>query len=184
MIIGIIYCHRIDVRAGGLTIRNLRMFEKLCGTALKNAVLVTTHRDKVGDERAVDLERQLVTREKYFKPLCDAGATPFGHDNTRTSAHRVMNKLLDNTPIVLRMQEELKAGMTLEETAAGAQLSADLIDSIKSREAEMKKLQEELQDAIKAGDKAWQKDVTDTIGELEENVKRSIAIREQLKKPP
>jgi hypothetical protein len=184
MIIGIIYCHRIDTRAGGLTIRNLRMFEKLCGTALKNAVLLTTHRDKVGDEAAVDLERQLVTGEKYFKPLCDAGATTFGHNDTRASAQRVMNKLLDNTPIVLHMQEELKAGMTLEGTAAGSLLSADLGAQIKEHEAELKKLREELEDAIKAGDKVWQKDVTDSIGESEETVKRSTASREQLKKPP
>jgi hypothetical protein len=160
------------------------MFEKLCGSALKNAVLVMTHLDKVGDERVVDLERQLVTGEEYFKPLCDAGATTFGHNDTPASAQRVMNKLLNNTPMVLQIQEELKAGKTLEETAAGSLLGADLSALIKKHEAELKKLHEELQEAIKAGDKAWQRDVTDSIAESEGTVKRSTASKEHLKKPP
>jgi hypothetical protein len=160
------------------------MFERVCGLALENAVIVTTRWDKVGDEAAVDLEQQLVTSEKYFKPLCDAGATTFGHNNTSASARRVMNKLLNNNPIVLQMQEELEMGMTLEETAAGAQLSADLSAIIKKHEEEMTKLRKEMEEANKARDKAWQKELNDMIVGLRDDVERSITSKEQLAQPP
>jgi hypothetical protein len=159
------------------------MFEKVCGLALKNAVIVTTRWDVVGNERAVELEQELVTGEQYFKPLCEAGANTFGHDNTRGSAERVMRKLLSNNPIVLQMQEELAAGMTLEQTAAGSQLSADLDALIMNHEAEMKKVLEEMQDAINAKDEAWQRELSDELAKFKEDMTRSFASKEQLKKP-
>jgi hypothetical protein len=138
------------------------MFEKVCGLALKNAVIVTTHWDVVGDERAVGLEQELVTGARFFKPLCDAGASTFGHNNTRGSAQRVINKLLNNNPIVLQMQEELnEPGVTLEQTSAGSQLSEDLGALIKKEEA------------MKAKDKAWQKERRDEIAKLKEDETRA-----------
>jgi hypothetical protein len=160
------------------------MFHRVCGLALENAVIVTTRWDAVGKERAVVLERQLVTDEEYFKPLCDAGATSIGHNNTRASAQQIMGQLLNNIPIILQMQEELQTGKTLEETAAGAQLSADLSDKIKKHKLEMKKLREEMEDAMKAKDKAWQKELNDELAGLKEKMERSIASKEQLKKQP
>ncbi|KAI0292778.1 P-loop containing nucleoside triphosphate hydrolase protein [Russula brevipes] len=182
---GLIYCQRIDVRAGGLTIRNLRMFEKVCGLALKNAAIVTTRWDMVGDNRAIELEQELVTGERYFAPLCRAGAVTFGHNNTPASARRVMYKILNNTPIVLQIQEELaKPGATLEQTAAGSQLSTDLDAMIKRHEKEMKKLREEIADAIKAKDKDLQIELDDELAKRKDEVERSQASKEQLKKPP
>jgi hypothetical protein len=153
------------------------MFEKLCGLALENAVLVTTHWDEVDEERAVELEQQLVTDEQYFKPLCDAGATTFGHNNTRVSARRVMNKVHNNIPIALQMQEELDEGKALEETAAGSELSAELSAAIKKHKTEMKKLREEMEGAMKAKDRAWQKKLDDAF-----NVNGGTTTPEQ--KPP
>jgi hypothetical protein len=161
------------------------MFEKVCGLALKNAAIVTTRWDAVGDERAVELEQELVTGPRYFKPLCDAGANTFGHNNTRGSAQRVMNKLLNNNPIVLQMQEELKEpGVTLEQTSAGSQLSNDLAAMIKKHEAEMKKVREEMEEAVKAKDKALQKELRDELEKLKEDKAKAAESKEGLKKPP
>jgi hypothetical protein len=160
------------------------MFQRVCGLALENAVIVTTCWDMVGDERAAQLQEQLVTGEEYFKSLCDVGATPFGHNNTPESARRIAVKLLTKIPMVLQMQEELKAGKTLEETEAGSQLSGDLSALIKKHEAEMKKLREEMEDAMEARDKAWQKELNGMIAGLMEDVKRYTAGKEQLKQPP
>jgi hypothetical protein len=160
------------------------MFENVCGLALKNAVIVTTRWDVVGNERAVEWEQELVTGERYFKPLCEAGANTFGHDNTRGSAERVMHKLLSNNPLVLQIQEELKAGMTLEQTAAGSQLSADLDVVITTLRAEIKKVRKEMEDAIKAKDKAWHKVLNDELWKLKEDMSRSFASKEQLSRPP
>jgi hypothetical protein len=161
------------------------MFEKICGPALKNAAIVTTRWDAVGDERAVELEQELVTGPRYFKPLCDAGAITYGHNNTRGTAQRVMNKLLNNNPIVLQMQEELtKPGATLEQTSAGSQLSEDLGAIIKKHEAEMKKVREEMEDAMKAKDEALQKEHRDELARLMEDKTRTTESKEKLKNPP
>jgi hypothetical protein len=150
------------------------MFEKVCGLALKNAVIVTTRWDAVGDERAVELEQELVTGQRFFKPLCDAGASTFGHNNTRGSAQRVINKLLNNNPIVLQMQEELnEPGVTLEQTSAGSQLSEDLGALIKKHDAEMKQVREEMEEAMNAKDKAWQKERRDELAKLKEDETRA-----------
>jgi flagellar biosynthesis chaperone FliJ len=160
------------------------MLEKVCGPALKNVVIVTTRWDVVGNKRAVELEQELVTGERYFKPLCDAGANKFGHDNTRESAQHVMDKLLDNKPILLQMQEELEGGMTLEQTAAGSQLNAELDALIKKQEAEMKKVREEMEDAVKAKDEARHKELNDELATMEEEIRRSTKSKEQLSQPP
>jgi hypothetical protein len=162
------------------------MFENVCGLALKNAVIVTTHWDVVGYGRAVRLEQELVTGPRYFKPLCDAGASTFGHNNTRGSAQGIVNELLNNNPIVLQMQEELKPPRitTLEQTAAGSQLNDDLGALIKKHEAEMKKAREEMEEAVKAKDKAWQKVLSDELAKLKEDMTRAAESKEALKKPP
>jgi flagellar biosynthesis chaperone FliJ len=162
------------------------MFEKVCGLALKNVVIVTTRWDREGNERAVRLQQELVKGERYFKPLCDAGASTFGHDNTRGSAQRVVDKLLSNNPIVLQMQEELETGMTLEQTAAGSQLSAELDAIIKKHEAEMKKMREEMEGVRKAKDEVWQKcqELNGELAKLKGDVAKLIASKEQLKRPP
>src|ERR1700755_3042624 len=161
------------------------MFEKVCGLALKNAVLVTTRWDVVGEERAVELEQELVTGPRFFKPLCAAGATTFGHDNTHESAQRVMDRLLKNIPIVLQMQEELKTpGVTLEQTAAGSQLSDDLSAMIKKHEAEMKKVREEMEEAVKAKDEALHKELLEELAKLKEDKAKAAESKEGLKKPP
>ncbi|KAI0292815.1 hypothetical protein BC826DRAFT_1105405 [Russula brevipes] len=184
---GLIYCQRIDVRAGRLTISNLKMFEKVCGLALKNAVLVTTRWDVVGEAKAVNLEQELVggkTGEKYFAPLCRAGAVTFGHNDAAASALRVMYKLLNN-PIVLQIQDELaKPGATLGQTAAGSQLNTDHGAIIKRQEKMIRRLLEDKAEAIKANDKDWQKDLDDQLAKRKEQVERSEATQEQLKKPP
>jgi hypothetical protein len=95
-----------------------------------------------------------------------------------------MNKLLSNNPIVLQMQEELKAGMTLEQTAAGSQLSTDLDSLRKKHEAEMKNMRREMEDAMKAKDDAWQKELNDELAKLKEERARLIASMEQLKNRP
>jgi Skp family chaperone for outer membrane proteins len=96
----------------------------------------------------------------------------------------VLYKLLNNNPIVLQMQEELKKGMTLEETAAGSQLSADLDAMIKKHEAEIKKVREELQKALEEKDKAWQKKLNDELAKLREEITKLAQSKEKLKKRP
>jgi hypothetical protein len=161
------------------------MFHRVCGVALENAALVTTRWDVIGDERAVDLEQELVKGGKYFKPLCDAGAVPYGHNNTRASALRIMNMVLNKTPIVLQIQEELtKEGLTIGETAAGGQLNMDQEAMEKKHEKAMENLRLEKEDAIKANDEEWQEKLDGEVEKRQKLVKKLQESKEQLKKPP
>ncbi|KAF8130060.1 P-loop containing nucleoside triphosphate hydrolase protein, partial [Mycena galopus ATCC 62051] len=150
---GIIYLHQItDTRMGGISVRNLRMFRKLCGDdALKNVIIVTTRWDDVQEEDRGAME-------KREKGLLIAGGDRFlRHDNTTDSARRIMEAFLEKDPIALQIQIEMRDGKTLEETAAGSELAAEMKKLMDKHRSEMKDLKAEMVEAIAAKDEAWKK---------------------------
>ncbi|KAF8153675.1 P-loop containing nucleoside triphosphate hydrolase protein [Mycena galopus ATCC 62051] len=104
---GIIYLHRItDTRMGGISVRNLRMFRKLCGDdALKNVVIVTTRWDDVPEKDRGAMEKRekelMETTGKFFEPLIAGGGRFLRHDNTTESARRITETFLEKDPIAL-----------------------------------------------------------------------------------
>ncbi|KAF8212916.1 P-loop containing nucleoside triphosphate hydrolase protein, partial [Mycena galopus ATCC 62051] len=172
---GVIYFHRItDPRIGGVGVRNLRMFRKLCGDeAMKNVVVVTTRWDDVQTDRGAmeAREKELMdTPGKFFQPLIALGARYLRHDNTDASARRIMKALLENQPIPLKVQAEMREGKTLEETAAGAALGAEMKALIDKHSAEMKELKEEMVKAIAAKDEASKKELEAERLQLQANM--------------
>lgn len=154
---GLIYMHRIsDTRMGGTARRNLRMFHKLCGQdSLKNVVIVTTMWDKATLDDGERRERELKSSETLFKPLLDEGAVMCRHDGTRASALGIIDYLLRiqdhaNTQIVHELLLEQK---TLEETAAGTEIQAELRVILQKHTADIKSLEEELRSATAASTK-------------------------------
>ncbi|KAJ8118978.1 hypothetical protein ONZ43_g3888 [Nemania bipapillata] len=69
---GILYLHRIsDNRMSGNALRNLKMFQNLCGqTALPNVILATTMWEKVSEAEGVRLETLLKNKEQYWGVSC------------------------------------------------------------------------------------------------------------------
>ena len=157
---GIIYLHRItDTRMGGVSLRNLRMFRKLCGDeALKNVVVVTSRWDDLQEKDRDAMgkrEKELMeTPGKFFEPLIAAGGRFLRHDNTARSARRIMEAFLKNEPLPLQIQVEMRNGKTLEETAAGSELAAEMEKLMDKHSSEMKNLKEEMAEAIEAKDVA------------------------------
>ncbi|KAF8153679.1 P-loop containing nucleoside triphosphate hydrolase protein, partial [Mycena galopus ATCC 62051] len=147
---GIIYLHRItDTRMGGVTDRNLRMFRKLCGDdALKNVAIVTTRWDDVQEKDRGAIERRegelMKTPGRFFEPLIAAGGRFLRHDNTVGSARRIMETFLAKDPIALQIQLEMRDGKTLEETAAGSELAAEMKKLMDKHSSEMKDLKAEM----------------------------------------
>ncbi|EMD41350.1 hypothetical protein CERSUDRAFT_78997 [Gelatoporia subvermispora B] len=93
--------HRInDVRVGGVSRRNLRMFQKLCGSkSLRNVVIVTTMWDTVSEELGAQRERELMT--DTFKALLDEGAEMKRFNNGITSAREIISYILFHDPVIL-----------------------------------------------------------------------------------
>jgi Skp family chaperone for outer membrane proteins len=74
--------------------------------------------------------------------------------------------------------------MTLEQTAAGSQLGADLDAMIKKHEVEIKKLHEEMEEAAKAKDEDWQKELYGELRRLERDMKRATKSKGYLNRRP
>lgn len=149
---------------GGVSLRNLRMFRKLCGEdALENVVVVTTRWDDVPENDRETMENRenelMKTPGKFFQPLIAAGGQFLRHDNAEGSARRIVETFLKNHPIALQIQIEMRDGKTLEETAAGSELAAELKKLMDKHSREMKDLKEEMAVAISEKDEALKKEL-------------------------
>ena len=170
---GIIYIHRIsDERFTGISVRNFRMFRKLCGdSTLKNVVIVTNMWGKV--EEGVGKAREEELSVIYFKPALDKGAQLARHHNTTQSSHDVIRRIMKNSPTPLQIQRELVDDhKDIKDTAAGAAVNEELSMLIRRHENEMNTLREDMRQALKEKDEETRK-------ELEEETRR---IREQMDK--
>ena len=116
---GILYFHRItDNRVAGTPLKNLRMFEKLCGkNAFGNIILMTTmwgHIDgATGQLREKELEGQ------YWRSMMKLGSTTVRYHNTRNSACDILDKVLQSAPNRHAVLLEDVEGLTKETDAGG-----------------------------------------------------------------
>ena len=134
---GILYFHRItDNRVAGTPLKNLRMFEKLCGKhALGNIILTTTMWDKIDEKMGDEREKEL--REEYWKSMIKQGSTTFRYRNTRDSAWEILDKVLQsghNRHAILLQKQMVELEMQLNETDAGRTLYTTLESLLKKRQ--------------------------------------------------
>ena len=159
---GIIYIHRIsDVRFGGQATKNFQMLKELCGeNALKNVVFVTNMWGLVAHKRGAAREKQL--KDGYFKAAIDKGAQLCRHNGTRESAREILRKILENQPIVLKIQRELiDERKKIGQTGAGVELSREVLDVIERYQRDIKELEESKQRAIKQKDEQLRRELAE-----------------------
>ncbi|KAH0832406.1 hypothetical protein J3R83DRAFT_13442 [Lanmaoa asiatica] len=126
---GLIYMHRItDNKMGGPSRRNFHIFRNLCGDAgLQNVLLVTTMWSKVDPDDGEARERELASKEKFFKPALDRGARMLRHDGSQTSAHAILHHLVDREPSTLLVEDEMvNQGKDLAHTTVGGDIMREL----------------------------------------------------------
>ncbi|KAK1218197.1 hypothetical protein PQX77_019135 [Marasmius sp. AFHP31] len=101
---GIIYLHRLsEVRMGGMSVDNLRMYRKLCGEAtLRNVVIVTNRWEEALKENGEAREQEL--KGTLFKPALNEGAQLARHHNTYESATAIMEYF--NNPLPSQVRTE------------------------------------------------------------------------------
>jgi len=152
---GVLYFHRIsDPRMGGMSTKNFRMFRKLCGdNTLKNVIIVTNMWGQVDPEIGNAREKELMRDELFFKHALEKGANIARHENTISSAQAIVRRVFDNHPLPLRIQVELgDQGMNISETGAGEELQKEYAALIKKHEREMRKLRNEMEEAMRKKD--------------------------------
>lgn len=163
-----IYLHRIsDIRVGGVSRRSFISLRNLCGDeTLKNIVIVTNMWGlvKPGDGEA--REAELKTNPAFFQAALKRGAQIYRHDNTTSSAERIVRFITKNHPRELTVQHEM---VTLErplsDTTVGLQVKEDLNSYITSLQNEVEKLRKE-----RAQDEAAMRDLKAEVEEARSSI--------------
>lgn len=182
---GIVYLHRIqDNRVTGAAMKNLRMFKKLCGNdGLANVLLTTTMWNMVSPEVGLDREMQLRTHKDFWKPMLDNGSEIFRHDKEAASALTIVQHLLSKKHrVTLAIQRDMvDKKMTLEQTAAGREVEAELFKLRAKWAEEKKQLEREWREALETRDKEAQEQIQRERQEIEKKFRESDSHVERLK---
>ena len=131
----------------GSALKNLQMYRKLVGRkGLQNVVLASTKAQLVHDQAEAEYRHhQLETI--YWKDMIQENAKVWKYDGEKETALRIVRSIMANHPRSLQIQRELvDEHKNLLQTAAGAELNAELLAERRTKDAElaeMKRLQEE-----------------------------------------
>ncbi|KAG8957104.1 hypothetical protein FRC03_010551 [Tulasnella sp. 419] len=149
---GLLYLHRItDNRVSGMSAKNMRLFHMLCGKdAMKNVVLCTTMWNVETAAKAESREKQLLS--KFWHTMTEQGAKSARHDGTIESSLEIIDQLLGLPPISLDIQKSLAEGKSLSETAAGQEISRELIALQAKHKQEIEDLMNQMKEALKEQD--------------------------------
>jgi len=179
---GIIYFHRItDVRMDGCSLKNLRMFQRLCGPdALQNVLLTTTQWSNV--DRAIGEFREDNLRHgDFWGGLISKGASLERFMGTRESGLELIHKLMENKPKPLDIQDQMvKKNMTLVETDAGKFMNEELLSLQKQYEKNLERLEVERQKAVKEKDDEMREILAQEQAKTQEKLERAEAERKLL----
>ncbi|KAH9925225.1 uncharacterized protein B0H18DRAFT_955099 [Fomitopsis serialis] len=146
---GVIFLHRVtDNRMDDTALRNMRMFEALCGKdAMRNAVIVLNMWDQVGNEIREAREKELRESDIFFKHAVDAGAYVVAHDGQQSSADGILAYLLKQKSVSLQIQRETtNEDKKIPQTAAGIILLRELATREGTKIEELQRLCRELEE--------------------------------------
>jgi hypothetical protein len=183
-IAGIVYLHRIiDSRMVGSSLKNLRMFKKLCGTqGLSCVVLATTMWSQVTPEEGERRENELISKQEFWGEMIMQGSTVKLQDRAEVSAIEIIQYILSKRRrMVLDIQEEMASGKTLDETSAGRELEAELARMRKRHEAEMRELREDMLEAQRLNDKHSQDEIAAIRSDLQRKMDQDREDRERMR---
>lgn len=161
---GVIYLHEISqTRMLGTSLKNLDMFNKLCGDeGTKNVILATTKWGEVSPEVGARREQQL--KDRHWKPMIDLGSQLHRFGDSKESGWTIIEAILSNSDRkdavdAIAIQRELvEIDKILPETQAGRTLRytlAELLESQRQTAAQLRKDQgnPELRDALEENER-------------------------------
>ncbi|KAN0081953.1 hypothetical protein V8E54_003251 [Elaphomyces granulatus] len=189
---GIIYLHRIsDTRLRQAARKNLKMFKALCGEdGLPSVVLATTRWTNVSLVDGIMRETELKENSNMWKKMIERGSRVWRQDEDDKSAWEIIRYLISiKRPVTLEIQEEMSKGATLDETAAGQEVHAELEKQRQIYEKSLEELREEMARAIAKKDLERQEEIAQFKAEIEhkqaqmlENERKLQVDREELRR--
>jgi hypothetical protein len=136
----------------GSSIKNLRLFRKLCGNEnMGNVTLVTTWWDKVTLEEGERRERELRQPGGFWSTMLANGSSIVRYDGTAQCANDLVLSMVKNSPMLIKLQREMAAGKSLIDTEAGASINEEILKLQKKHKEELDELKEEMDIAMKQG---------------------------------
>jgi 50S ribosome-binding GTPase len=188
LLTGIIYLHRImDNRIGGVAFRNLRMFKRLCGEpSLSKVVLATTFWRSVTVPVGNNRETELKTNPEFWGTMIRQGAKVFRQDNDRASAKQIIEHLIRRRPpgtpgMTLAVTDAMvNHGQTLEQTEAGQEMNAQILNLQIEYEAKLTQLREDLRNALAKNDRTWQAEIKKERQEADKKIQQFENDRKKL----
>ncbi|KAH7351272.1 P-loop containing nucleoside triphosphate hydrolase protein [Rhexocercosporidium sp. MPI-PUGE-AT-0058] len=181
---GIVYLHRItDPRVGGSSLKNLRMFKKLCGAkGLSCVVLATTMWSQIDPDDGQRRERELVSNKEFWGEMVKQGSRVMRQDRDEASAIQIIQYILQQRHrMVLDIQTEMASGKTLDETSAGRELEAELERLRKQHDEEMRELREDMMEAQRANDQRAQEEIAAIRDDLQKKMDQDKQDRERMR---
>jgi len=133
--------------------RDLRLFQRLCGQeVLENVLLTTTQWSNVDPVEGQAHEDNL-RDEGLWGGLIGEGATVRRFNGTRESGLELIRELMSHKTKPLRIQDQIvRQHMTLPETDAGKFLNEELAAQEKGFKEELESLGNKLRETIRAND--------------------------------
>jgi len=133
--------------------RNLGVFQSLCGQeALENVLLTTTQWSNV-DPAEGQAREDNIRHEDFWGGLISRGATLQRFHGTRESGLELISKLMLQERKPLRIQDQIvNQKMALHETDAGKFLKAELVIRERRLKAELEYLEKEVCEPTRARD--------------------------------
>ena len=187
---GIIYLHRItEVKMQGSALRNLRMFNQLCGpNNLKSVILATTFwthgegksvEESVGKARVKELEET----EEFWGGMIERGSRVEKHDGSKASAIRIVSDLVNrHDPVTLGIQRQMvDEKKDLFDTDVGLALRQEFIEETKKAEVKLAELKLDMESALQDKDKKWQEQIERDRANLEARIQQGNQETEALK---
>ena len=150
---GIIYLHKItDNRITGSSMKNIRMFRKLCGADnMKNVLLVSSMWDIIQEKQGAEREKELSSEGTFWKSMIAQGATMHRYNNRTATALQLIEILISNTPSALKIQKQLVDDrVPLVNTEAGEDVNQELLKAKRQFAEELVAIREEHDAAIKS----------------------------------
>jgi hypothetical protein len=181
---GIIYLHRIaDVRMEGSALKNLKMFRKLCGDEpLKNVLLATSFWENVDAEVGNRREKELISVPEFWGDMVEYGSKVVRFNGSARSALDIVKQFFDRATITLKIQDELvNEGKKLVDTAAGSTLNEELLALQKKHSDELKRVEEDMREAIADKDEQLKKILEKEQKRLDRQLQRFRDEQDQLR---
>lgn len=151
---GAVYLHPInEPKLQGTAKKNLSMFKLLCGAeVLHTVVLATTMWDPKMENDGVERQKQLENTKEFWGEMIQQGSKVFRHDNTRESAFKIIDHIIDKRQkVILSIQRQMVDGnMTIDETDAGQVHKAKILEEKEKAERRLKQKQEELDEKLRS----------------------------------